>query len=134
MLEERPHPADRLAKEVPRDVAIAATNRDLRSEVVGGGFREDLLLPSEVLTIEILPQRLRAGDIAVLAAHFNRLLSVCLGLPPLAITPEVAARWSPTALLAQREPRNLVERLADPRRSVSGAMPVGGEPLPLSLR
>ena len=75
---------------------IAATNRDLRSEVVGGGFREDLFYRLEVLTIEIPPLRLRAGDIAVLAAHFNRLLSARLGLPPLAITPRWRRGWPPT--------------------------------------
>ncbi|MBX3685064.1 MAG: sigma 54-interacting transcriptional regulator, partial [Rhodocyclaceae bacterium] len=136
VLEERRIRPIGSAKEVPVDVrVIAATNRDLRSEVVGGGFREDLFYRLEVLTIEIPPLRLRAGDIAVLAAHFNRLLSARLGLPPLAITPEVAARLAAYAWPGNvRELRNLVERsLILGAFPASGEAPAGGEPLPLSL-
>jgi transcriptional regulator with GAF, ATPase, and Fis domain len=49
---------------------IAASNRDLRSEVPAGRFREDLFYPRS--TIEILVPGLteRPGDIPILVQHF----------------------------------------------------------------
>ena len=136
VLEERRIRPIGSAKEVPVDVrVIAATNRDVRAEVARGGFREDLFYRLEVLMLEIPPLRERIEDIAVLAAHFNRQLAARLGLPPLAITPEVAARLAAYAWPGNvRELRNLVERsLILGAFPASGEAPAGGEPLPLSL-
>jgi len=49
---------------------IAATNRDLREEIAGGRFREDLYYRLAVITIEVPPLRARRADIAALAHHF----------------------------------------------------------------
>jgi len=116
---------------------IAATNRDLRSEVAEGRFRQDLFYRLDVMSLEIPALRQRPDDVPVLAAHFNSMLALRLGLPPLAITPAVAARLSAYAWPGNvRELRNLVERSlilgSFPSEDSTGS-PLGGESLPLSL-
>jgi len=49
---------------------IAATNKDLRSAVQSGQFREDLFYRLDVLPLKILPLRDRREDILPLADHF----------------------------------------------------------------
>ncbi|MEM7570289.1 MAG: phage shock protein operon transcriptional activator [Pseudomonadota bacterium] len=60
---------------------VGATNVDLPAEVEAGRFRADLLdrLSFEVITLP--PLRARTGDVAALATHFGRAMSVELERP-----------------------------------------------------
>jgi DNA-binding NtrC family response regulator len=51
---------------------LAATNADLRAEVAGGRFREDLFFRLNTVEIHLPPLRERRDDIPVLAQHFLR--------------------------------------------------------------
>jgi len=75
-------------KGIPVDVRlIAATNRDLESEVRTGRFREDLYYRVNVIRLEMPPLRARAGDIPVLAGYFIRKLSAELARKTDGISP-----------------------------------------------
>jgi two-component system response regulator HydG len=63
-------------KRLPIDVRIlAATNRDLETEVAEGNFRRDLYFRLNVLTLRIPPLRDRKQDITLLVEHFMDRLS-----------------------------------------------------------
>jgi DNA-binding NtrC family response regulator len=63
-------------KRIPIDVRIlAATNRDLESEVSEGNFRRDLYFRLNVLTLRIPPLRERKQDIQLLAEYFMERLT-----------------------------------------------------------
>ena len=67
---------ERVGEEKTRRVdvrIIAATNRDLKSEIEGKRFREDLYYRLNVFPIEVAPLRERIEDIASLAGHFVAL-------------------------------------------------------------
>ena len=58
---------------------IAATNRNLRTMVAEGLFREDLFFRLNIIPIELPPLRERKGDIPLLVRHFLRKFTTEMG-------------------------------------------------------
>ncbi|HEV7456666.1 MAG TPA: sigma-54 dependent transcriptional regulator [Roseococcus sp.] len=83
---------------------LAATNRDLPSEVRAGRFREDLYFRLNVVALHIPPLRARPGDILPLAEHFAQRYADANGLPRRPLSPLAASR-----LLAHGWPGNVRE-------------------------
>ena len=112
-------------QEIAVDVrVIAATNRDLKTEVAAQRFRQDLYYRLQVLEITLPPLRERPEDIALLVRHFMQLLAPGLGLPPLALDPRTLARMADYDWPGNvRELRNLVERSL-----ILGWFDIGPEP------
>jgi two-component system nitrogen regulation response regulator NtrX len=92
---------------------IAATNRDLDSEVEAGRFRQDLYYRLNVHTLRVPPLRERLSDIPALVDHLLRALAAHLGVRPKAIAPDAVALlaaydWRKNNV---RELRNYLERM-----------------------
>jgi two-component system response regulator AtoC len=122
---------------------VAATSRALEAEVAAGRFREDLMFRLDVLTVRLPPLRARAGDVAILAAHFLAAARARLGAVVVArgFTPEALAAMAAYAWPGNvRELENVVERAAVlceadvidaaslPERLVGGEAPVAPPP------
>jgi two-component system response regulator HydG len=99
-------------KEVPFDTRIiAATNRDLDTEVAERRFREDLFYRINVVRINVPPLRSRASDVLVLAQNFvERFAAVhrtnVKGLSSAAAERLMAYSWPGNV----RELQNCIER------------------------
>lgn len=92
---------------------VAATHRDLETEVRKGTFRQDLLYRLNVHVLEVPPVRERRDDIPLLAAHFAATLPAGLGWPSRPVSDEALAalgarRWDRNNV---RELRNTLERM-----------------------
>jgi transcriptional regulator with GAF, ATPase, and Fis domain len=67
---------------------IAATNRDLKSDVTNGKFRQDLFFRLNVLTLSIPPLRERSEDILLLSGYFINKYCNRMGLSQKTLTNE----------------------------------------------
>ena len=90
---------------------VAATNRDLETEVSGGRFRRDLFYRLNVFPVRIPPLRERIGDIPLLVKHFLAQLQRKLAKPLHGVTEDSlyrlqAYRWPGNI----RELQNVLER------------------------
>jgi two-component system response regulator HydG len=99
---------------------VAATNRDLRSEVQAGRFREDLYYRLNVIAITAPPLRARREDVALLVDHFLGLYCAKNGRPRLKPTRGALDRmidypWPGNV----RELENVIERAVVLSRSDS---------------
>jgi DNA-binding NtrC family response regulator len=92
---------------------LAATNRDLESEVAAGRFREDLYYRLAVVQLRTPPLREHREDLPDLIAAFLEEACRRNGRRPLQLTPEAVAVLSAHDYPGNvRELKNLVERLA----------------------
>jgi two-component system response regulator PilR (NtrC family) len=98
--------------DIPVDVRlIASTNRDLKSMVSTGQFREDFYYRVSVIPIHVPPLRERKDDIEPLARHFLRKYSLQMGKPlrdfdPPALSAVMHYAWPGNV----RELENAIER------------------------
>ena len=92
---------------------VAATNKDLRTLVKSGNFREDLFFRLNVLAISVPPLRDREDDVLLLASHFATQFAEELGVVPVPRFSDEALKilenyhWPGNV----RELENLVQRL-----------------------
>jgi two-component system nitrogen regulation response regulator NtrX len=91
---------------------LAATNKDLSSEIRAGQFREDLYFRLNVIPIFVPPLRDRGDDVSLLADYFMAELAREYGRRPKRLDPGAATglrsyRWPGNV----RELRNVIERL-----------------------
>jgi two-component system response regulator AtoC len=90
---------------------IAATNRDLRKRVEGGGFREDLYYRLNVITVNVPPLRERPHDLPLLAQHFLGKYAHAAGKSATGLARETLAALSAYAWPGNvRELEHVVER------------------------
>jgi two-component system nitrogen regulation response regulator NtrX len=91
---------------------VAATNKDLVSEIRTGRFREDLYFRLNVVPILVPTLRDRQTDIPVLAEHFMAMLAAEYGRRPKVFESDALAALQQYAWPGNvRELRNVVERL-----------------------
>lgn len=83
---------------------IAATNRDLESEVKAGRFRADLFFRLSAITLRLPPLRERPHDTRLLAEHFLRAAAMRYGRPVPRLTEDCLL-----ALMAYSFPGNVRE-------------------------
>lgn len=88
---------------------IAASNRNLREEVRGGRFREDLFFRLDVIPLLIPPLRERGGDVRLLVAHFLQQFGTTRGCS-FRVEPDLMRRFETYAWPGNvRELKNFVE-------------------------
>ena len=89
---------------------IAATNRDLQTEVREGRFRQDLFHRLGVLTVSVPPLRQRGRDRLELLNHFRDMYAA--KVKPFVLDADAQARWLEYSFPGNvRELRNIVIRL-----------------------
>ncbi|WP_411567684.1 MULTISPECIES: sigma-54-dependent transcriptional regulator [unclassified Sphingobacterium] len=90
---------------------IAATNRNLESEIASDHFRSDLFYRLSVFTVELPPLRERTQDIATLAQYYADIFALKSNLKPLQMTPEFVQALESNPWRGNiRELKNVIER------------------------
>ncbi len=99
-------------KEISSDFrVICATNRDLKSMVENGTFREDLYYRLNVVNIYVPPLRERIEDIPLLVAYFIRKYCNSMNREPVAIETAALKRLEEFSFPGNvRELENMIER------------------------
>jgi len=101
------------AEDITVDIRIvAASNKDLESEVRSGRFRSDLYFRLKVVSIHLPPLNERGDDVLMLARHFLREFSRKFNKDFRDVSPDagrlmLSYRWPGNV----RELRNLIERV-----------------------
>lgn len=100
-------------KDVEVDVrVIAATNKNLRSEIDKGNFREDLYHRIGVIIVKVPALRERTDDIPLLVDYFIKKICEEYHMPVKPIAPEALSALKSMPWTGNiRELRNVVERL-----------------------
>jgi two-component system, NtrC family, nitrogen regulation response regulator NtrX len=91
---------------------VAATNKNLETEIERGNFREDLFYRLNVIPFTVPPLRERAEDVPLLAEHFLKEFATAYGRRPKELSKDsvdalMTYQWPGNV----RELRNLMERL-----------------------
>ena len=112
VLQERAVRAVGATQETPIDVRVlAATNRDVESDVGSGKFRQDLYYRLNVIRIALPPLRDRREDIPMLAERFMRRFADEMGKEVAGFTPDAIRALQAYAFPGNvRELENMLER------------------------
>ncbi|PKP17671.1 MAG: response regulator [Bacteroidetes bacterium HGW-Bacteroidetes-21] len=100
-------------KEIKVDVrVIAATNKNLKEEIIAGRFREDLYHRLSVILIHVPSLNDRKEDISLLTEYFVKQICNEYNMPPVSVTNDAIKaleniNWTGNI----REFRNVIERL-----------------------
>jgi len=99
-------------KEISSDFrVICATNRDLKSMVEKGSFREDLFYRLNVVNIYVPPLRDRVEDIPLLVEYFIKKYCTSMNKPPVTIDQAALSRLEEFNFPGNvRELENMIER------------------------
>lgn len=97
---------------VPIDIhLVAATNKNLRTMVNEGSFREDLFFRLNIIPIELPPLRDRRQDIPILIRHFLKKYSAEIGKDIKKVAPDVMTFFENYSYPGNvRELENMIER------------------------
>lgn len=100
-------------KHIKVDVrVVAATNKNLSTEIAENNFREDLYHRLSVILIKVPALNERLDDIPLLANHFIQLICDEYGMPKKMITDDAIAELQKISWTGNiREFRNVIERL-----------------------
>jgi two-component system response regulator PilR (NtrC family) len=119
------------AQEVSVDVRVlAATNRDVESDVAAGKFRQDLYYRLNVIRLNLPPLRERPEDIPLLAERFIQRFAAEMGKEVVGFTPDGLRALTAYDFPGNvRELENVIERAV----ALSGSRVIGLGDLPESI-